>query len=142
MQDDEVAHFLVNLRHAPVVVPDQHLVEIGVREQFEQHFRAFLDQIDAGRLDRLQKAGCEADRNAVLDPEISPPADAHAQQPRLRLVRVLLRVQREFARGGVIGNEAAGINVARTHAMAQRNAPDPAGAERGGPRVRLSLIHI
>jgi len=47
--------------------------------------QAFLNQVDAGGLQRLEKAACESERNAILVPEFLAAAGAEPQETRLGL---------------------------------------------------------
>src|SRR5690606_10662842 len=91
--------------------------------------------MDAGRLERLHETARQAERHAVLVPELLAVSGRETKESRLgERLAVQIREQR---RGGlVVADELAAVHVAVADAMLQRNAPLPSGAARGRARVR------
>ena len=83
VRDDEVAHVLEFEPRLPIIFVDVGRGETGRREQRQQLVDAGLDQMDAGRFQRLEEAGRRPDRNDVLLPRLQAPARPEADRPRI-----------------------------------------------------------
>ena len=68
MEDDEVADVLEHVLHLAVIFVALERVEAPVREQREQLGDAALDEVDAGRFERLDEPARQAQRNDVRVP--------------------------------------------------------------------------
>ena len=100
MQDDEIAHVIEQLAHAAVVLVALQRADRLAGKQREQPRDAVLDQVDAGRFERLHEARRKPDGDDIVDPALFAAArwrSASArfgqrlaveigQQDRLRLV--------------------------------------------------------
>ena len=67
----------MQLGDRPVVAADHRLVDPAAREVVHQLLDPVLDEEDAGRLQGLDEAARQADRDAVLDPGVAAAADPH-----------------------------------------------------------------
>src|SRR6185312_2719413 len=97
---------------------------VAVRKEREQPPEPGLDQMNAGRLERLQEPRGEPERETIADPGARAAAGLEAQMPGSGYRRALQALQ-QVRRGFVIRKMRAGIHVAVTDAMLQRNAPLP-----------------
>ena len=86
--------------------------------------------MDAGRFERLEEPGRQADRDAIADPVPPPLARGEPQLPGIGEGRGFELCQHRLLRC-VIRDEGARIDDAVSRAVLQRNAPGPAGVERG-----------
>ena len=68
VQDDEIPDLLVFQPQQPVVFVALGTGETGIGEQAQQARDARLHQMDAGRLQRFQKAAREPQRDAIALP--------------------------------------------------------------------------
>src|SRR6185437_16698808 len=109
----------------PVVALAIGALKLPVREEFEQHRDAALDEMDARRLEGLEESASEAERHAVLRPRLAAASRREAQRQGFRDPRVIETVEQQIARAVVI-HEAAAIDMTIAGAMLQRNTPLPA----------------
>ena len=135
VQHDEIAAALELELQLPVVFVDVGLVERGIREEAHQPRHGRLDEVDAGRFQRLHEAAGEADRDAVPVPEFPAHAGDEAQRPRIG-ERFAVEVGEQGRGGLVVADVVAAVDVAVAGAVLQRNAPLPARAARRRARVR------
>jgi hypothetical protein len=83
VQHDEVADALVLEARLAVVFAALDLVEAAVREEVDQALDRRLDQMDAGRLDRLEEAAGQADGDHVAVPGLLAHPGLELDQARL-----------------------------------------------------------
>ena len=76
VEDDEVADVLEQSLHPPVVLVALDRVEALVGEQASGSADAALDEVDAGRFQRLDEAARKAERDDVAVPGELAPAGA------------------------------------------------------------------
>ena len=141
MHDDEVAHRFVSNGHVAVEFVDQLGAAVALREQRNELAHGRLDQVDAGRFERLDEAGRQADRHTILDPRFAPAPGHEAQLARLSQRRRIKRIDQHLARLVVAGKRIA-VHVAVAGAVLQRDAPDPAGALGAGAGVGCHLREL
>ncbi len=98
-------------------------------------------QLQAGRFQRLHEPGRQANRDAILDPEMLAPAGREFQQARQRQ-RFAVEIAEQGRARFIIGDAIAGINITIADAVLQRDAPLPAGLVRGGARVRRKIAAV
>ena len=84
MQQQEVADMHVFAVHVAIVGRDQRGIEAAIGKQVQQPVQPGVDQVDAGRLQRLQETGRQAPGHAVLDPLPPTAARREPQCARLR----------------------------------------------------------
>src|SRR5688572_26336195 len=83
VQDDEVADSLELLDDLLVVVRDVRGIERCVRKVIDEAVEPADDELDARRLERLEKARRESERHAVPVPELAAAPRDEAQDSRL-----------------------------------------------------------
>ena len=136
VKDDEVAHRLVAVDHVAVVFVALDRADAAVGKQREQLLDAVLDQVDAGRFQRLEETRRQADarRHSLPTPCLRRPA---VKRRRLRLGdRLAFEVRAACRSASRRAMKRAAIDVAVAGAVLQRDAPLPAGRMRGRARVR------
>src|SRR4051812_36659879 len=94
-----------------------------------------LDEMDAGRFQRLQESRGESERNAVAHPNLAPASSFESQNPRASDARSFDAFEQAALRR-VVRNVFARVHVTVAHAMLQRDAPLPPGLARGRARHR------
>src|ERR1039457_5464674 len=99
----------------------------------EQFVDAAHDQVDAGRLQGLDKARRETQRDTVTVPEQSAPTGDESQQARIR-DRLADRRLYTVTRAPIL-EVGAGVHIAVADTMLQRDSPAPAGR----PRIGLGV---
>src|SRR5688572_26737089 len=124
MQDQEVPDSFELQFHEAVIFIPQHRIAAAIWKQLEQMGNRTLDQVNAGRLERLQKAARQPDRHAVSSPDLLAPSGRETQDSRIR-ERFAFEALHERLRGGVIADERTRVHVTVADAMLQRNAPLP-----------------
>jgi len=130
MQDEKIPDALVLQGADTVVFGDHQRIEITIGKQRQQPADRGLNQVNAGRFQRLHEAGGKTDGDAVAIPRCTPASGDEAQRTRLAQ-RFAVEV-REQGRGRlVVADVLAAIDVAVADPMLQRNAPLPAGRVRG-----------
>ena len=134
MQHEEVADFLELDARQRVEFVDGRLIEPVAREHEQQPRDRGEHQVDAGRFERLEETAREAERDAILLPDLLAPPGHETQRPR-RVQRLAVEPAEQQARRLVVAHELAAVHVAVAGAVLQRNAPLPAGFARGGARV-------
>src|SRR5256884_2406990 len=135
VQDQEVADALVLDRRLLVVAVDEHGPAVSVRQQVDEPRDTGLDQIDAGRLERLHESTRQSDGDAVFVPEFLAHAGCELQDARLGEGSAV-EVTHQRAVRFVVADVGAGIDMAVADAVLQRYAPLPPGRTRRGARVR------
>ncbi len=85
VQDQEIAHAVVFHFDPAVVGVDDARIELPGRrgEVVDQRGDRDLDQIDAGRFERLEKSAREPDGDAIAIPGLAAPAGGEAQESRV-----------------------------------------------------------
>ena len=141
MQDDEIAHFFP-LELALGIEALGLLFELAAeREQPHQANQCDGDQVNAGRLERLEEAGRETQRDTVAVPGLLPAPGAEFELPRFGNGRTRQVLQQQRTRL-VVGTEAAAVDDAVAGAMLQRNAPLPADGMRHRPCIRWRRLRV
>ena len=107
---------------------------VPVDQVVEQRRDRDLDQVDAGRFERLEESAREADGDAVAIPRLAAPAGREPQRPRIGQ-RLAVEPRQQLRGGLVVADEVAAVDVAVADAVLQRNAPLPARLARRGARV-------
>ena len=129
MEHDEVTHALISFGDYAIIFVALDITERHVREQLEQLLDAMLDEPDAGRFERLQKACGQADGDDIALPAPGPAAGLERQLlERADGRRVEVRDEDPF--GLVIVHVGARIDVAVAGAVLEADAPLPAGTMR------------
>src|SRR5579871_1473303 len=126
MHEEKVAYAPELDFHDLVVPLDIGFFEMPVREEFEQHGDAALDEMNAGCFQRLQETRREAECDAVPHPEFPSPTRCEGDANRTR-ERLTVDVREEQVFGLAIALERASIDVPVANAVLQRNAPLPTG---------------
>ena len=108
-------------------------------KQLQQPVHRRLDQMDAGRFQRLDEARRQADRDDVADPGLAPPAGREPKRPRLGH-RLAVEVGEQGRSRLVLADVARAIDVAVADPVLQRDAPLPAGLARDRARVRRDRL--
>ena len=98
-----------------------------------------LDQVDAGRFERLEEPAGEPDRNDILDPRLLAVPGLEAKQPRLGKRRPV-EVREEVVGGFIVADMRARIHVAVARPVLERDPPLPAGSPRGRASQRLLIV--
>ena len=101
--------------------------------------RGRLDQVDAGRFQRLEEAGGKTERDAVAVPHLAPLA---ARETEPVGVRELLAVEvgEQQLLGRLVVDMLARIDEAVAGAVLERNAPLPSRLARRRPRIGSERI--
>ena len=129
VQDDEIAHFFP-LEPALGVEALGLMFELAAEgEKPHQANQGGGNQVNAGRLERLEEAGRETQRDTIPLPGLLPAPGAEFELPRFGDGRTCQVLQQERTRL-VVGTEAAAVDDAVAGAMLQRNAPLPADGMR------------
>ena len=134
MQDQEIADrapFEIGLA---VELGDVRRVEAGAREQAQQPGDARLDQMDAGRFERLHEPRRQPERDAVLHPHRAPFAGGELQRARLG-ERCAVEPGEQDRRRAIVTQMRARIDDAVAGAVLERDAPLPARLARGGAGI-------
>ena len=134
MQDQKVADQAVLEFGLAVVFVAIGVAPVGTGKKVQQPRDRGLNQVDAGRFQRLQKPTGQAHRHHVLVPGFLAPAGGEFQQPRLGQRRAV-QARHQHAGGFVLAHVAAAEDMPVTGAVLQRYAPLPACGVRGGPGV-------
>ena len=134
MEDDEVAHALPFEVGLAVEFVDRRLVGRAVGEQPHEPDRGRLDEMDAGRFQRLEEAGGKAERDAIPVPHLAPLAGREAEPVGVGEL-LAVEVGEQQLLGGIVVDMLARIDVAVADAVLERDAPLPARLARGRPRV-------
>jgi hypothetical protein len=146
VEDQEVpypVHLEVRMR---VELVDVGLLEARVREERGQPRDRRLDQVDAGRLQRLHEARRQPQRDHVAVPGPAALAGDEAQHPRLGQ-RLAVEVGQQGRGGLVLADVRAAEHVAVADPVLQRDPPLPAGVARGRAgvgrdrRIRVGAGH-
>lgn len=133
MRDDIVADAVIARGDAGVEVGAVLRREAARGPGADEAFDRRLHDMQRGRLERLDEALREPDRQAVADPALGDAADLHRQVPhRSRVADAEMRAQ--IALGFVARAIARGVDIAVARPAGQRNVPHPAVAERGRAR--------
>src|SRR5437588_13035403 len=111
MQDEEVADALELESRLAVVALDQHRTEAAVGHEVEQSRDPGLDQIDAGRLERLHETARQPDGYAIAIPEF-PAHSGREFQDAWLCQRPPVQVRHERLTRDVIRDVGARIDVA------------------------------
>ena len=141
MQDDEIAHVLVEFAHAAIVfVAFQRAYGI-VGKQREQARDTVLDEVDAGGFQRFDKAGGQAQRHHVEVPCLRAHAGLKPQRARFGQ-DFPFHVRQQHPARLVLVHVPAAKDMTIAGTVLQRNAPlPPRAAGRGtSERVRRSDI--
>ncbi|PAV67798.1 hypothetical protein WR25_02668 [Diploscapter pachys] len=133
VQDDEIAHADIGGVHHAIIGVALNRGDRPTREQGHQLGDALLDQVDAGRFERLQKAAGKPQRDHVLLPLAGAAAGGEAQQAGRIEGRAVEVCEQEPLRLAIVG-EAAGVDIAVSGAMLEGDPPLPAGGACGRPR--------
>ena len=136
VEDHEVADALDLIDRLLVVLVDVDLREIPAGKHADQLGDAGLDQVDAGRFQRLQEAAGQANRDHVALPEALATTGREAQ-PVQRPERRTIQVGKQRRLGLGFLDEATAVDVAVAIAVLQRNSPLPAGCTSGRAGVGL-----
>ena len=99
--------------------------------------RRRLDEVDAGRFQRLEEAGGKAERDAIAVPHLAPLAAGEAKPVGVGEL-LAVEVGEEQRLGGIVVDMLARIDEAVAGAVLERDAPLPARLARGRPRVAES----
>ena len=135
MQDDEIAHFFP-LELALGIEALGMACELAAEgKKPHQANQGRGDQVNAGRLERLQETGRETQRDTVPVPGLLPAPGAEFELPRFSDRRTCQVLQQERTRL-VVGTETAAVDDAVAGAMLQRDAPLPADGVRHRPCIR------
>ena len=124
----------------PVVFVDVRLADAVPRKHLHEPHDAALDQVDAGRFQRLDEAARKADGNAVAVPGLAALARPELDDARLG-EHLAFDVGQQALFGRVVGEVAAAVHHAVADAMLQRDAPLPAGIARDRARVGNGRPH-
>src|SRR5438309_1170515 len=81
--DDEVSHILIFGVRLKVILLDVGSRESRGWEHREKPVDRGLNEMNAGRLERLEEAGREANRDDVLVPRLEPPTGSEAHRSRV-----------------------------------------------------------
>src|SRR6476619_1525466 len=119
MADEIVANALVAARDLLV-----EFVALLVLPRLEEGFGCVDDDVQRGRLERLEKALRQADREAVSDPTALNPSAAHLQVPDLG-VFAQTKMPTKLRRGSVAVDVARRIDVTVPDAVGERDVPHP-----------------
>src|SRR6185312_7971453 len=138
MRDQEIAQALVLVAGETVVFQRQRRIEAAVGKEIDEPRGGILDELDARRLERLQEAGGEPDRDAVAAPDLPAHTGNEREQPRLAK-RAAAEAAEQLCSRLLFGHEATAVDVSVADAMLQRNSPLPAGRTGTGHRVRCEL---
>src|SRR6185295_599279 len=140
VQHDEIADVLDLRAHLVVELVDVGLLDGGAREHLHQPDHAALDQVDAGRLQRLDEAAGQTDRDAVLLPVLAALTRAELDDARLGQ-HFAFDVRQQRLLRLVVWKVAAAEHDAVADAVLQRNAPLPSCLARDRARVRPGFAH-
>ena len=113
---------------------DRRLVGRAVREQPHEPDRGRLDEVDAGRFERLEEAGGKAERDAIAVPHLAPLAAGEAKPVGIGEL-LAVEVGEQQLLGGIVVDMLARIDEAVAGAMLERDPPLPARLARGRARV-------
>src|SRR3954447_22157188 len=94
--------------------------------------------MDAGRFERLEKPGCEPERNHVFDPWLAAVTGLEPKRPGISQ-RLTVEICEQRRGGLVVGDVSARIDIAITDPMLERNSPLPAGRPRRRSRERQMI---
>src|SRR6185437_7068318 len=125
MQNEKIAHALVFEGGQAIVFGADDRIEIAVGKVREQSGEACLNEMNAGRLERLEEAGRQSERQTVADPYPIAAPRLEAQEPGSRALRAF-EARGKSRAGLVVGKMRARINVAVANSMLQRDPPLPA----------------
>src|SRR5438105_8145673 len=134
MKDDEVANLLIFANAHPVIFFLQDRIEVPAREHLDEPGNAGLNEHDARRFQRLEKAGREPQRDDVLVPELAAVTAGELEQAGIRK-RLAVEVGEQSGSRVVIADEAARIDVAAADSVLERDAPLPTSL--AGRRARV-----
>ena len=141
MEDDEVADVLEQVLHLLVIFVALDRVEALVREERDQLGDAALDEMDAGRFERLDEAARQAHRDDVAVPGLLAAAGGEGEAARVR-ERLALEIVEQHPLRLVVADMRARIDVAVAHPVLQRDSPLPAGFVRGGAGEGIGIAGI
>ena len=117
------------------------LRESGRREQREQPVDAGLDQVDAGRFQRLEETRRQTDRDDVLLPGLRAAVPARSEPGAGRPAASPSRLASKVCGSFVVADQVGRIDVAVADPVLQRDAPLPAGRARRAARIRRDGRH-
>src|SRR5688572_29866801 len=135
VQHYEIADVLDLRAHLLVELVDVGLLDRGAREHLHQPDHAALDQVDAGRLQRLDEAAGQTDRDAILLPVLATLARAEFDHTRLGQ-HLAFDVRQQSLLRLLVRQIAAAVHDAVADAVLQWNAPLPSCLARDRPSVR------
>ena len=134
MQDQEIADLVEFVAAAAVVFLALRRAVAVLREQADQPVHVALDEMDAGRFERLEKAARQTDRRAIVRPESFAPAGGEPDGARIG-EGLRFEAAHQHVGSFVVRHEIAAIDMPVPGAVLQRDAPLPACAFGGGAGV-------
>src|SRR5690348_8453786 len=134
MRNEEVTQPLVLVAREAVVLRRQHRIETAVREEIDEPRGRVLDELNPGRLERLEEARGEPHRDTVAAPGLAAHPGGELEQPRLAQGSSLEAAE-ELCPGFVVRHQPAAIDVSVADTMLQRNPPLPPCSAGGRYRI-------
>src|SRR4051794_23191383 len=125
MEHDEIAHSLPFEIGLAVELIDCRLIRSGVGEQLYEPDRRRLDEMDAGRFQRLEEARRKAQRDAIAVPHLLALAAGEAEPVGVG-ERLTIEVGEKQLLGRIVIDMLARINEAIAGSVLERNSPLPA----------------
>src|SRR5207244_400466 len=101
----------------------------------DQPDRAALNQLNAGRFERLHESGGEPDRDAVLVPYLLSTAGVEAQQAGFG-ERLAVEARQQRFTSFIVTGDGARIDMTVAHPMLEWDPPGPAAPLRRRPGER------
>src|SRR5690606_25247266 len=138
MQHEEITDAFELPGHGAIVWLDLDRGDVAIGEERHEVGEAALDQVDAGRLERLEESGRQPERETVLVPKLLAASCDEFDDARLGAWGAI-QIREQGRNRLIVADVLARIDIAVADAMLQRNAPLPAGFARGGTRVRREL---
>ena len=133
VRHDVVAHAFVARGDLAIEALAVLARETTLLEGLGEFQRGRDDDVERGRLQRLDEPLREARGEAVAGPAVLQPPDLHAEEPRLARAA---GGSAQFGLGSLVGEVTRGIDVAVAHPRGQRDAPAPAGFHGHGLGLR------
>ena len=141
MQDDEITDRLVLVCHGAVILFGQQRIEGLARPKIEQFHQARLNQVNAGRFERLQEPAGEADGHDITVPAQFAATGGEAQELRIGQGLAVEVGQQRFRRF-LFRCEIRAEDMTVAGAVLERNTPLPAGRMGGGARIGRDIARL